>query len=88
VEPTRDDPHAVVELLDVLLREGVVLQADVVISVADVPLVGLSLRAAVAGMATMTEHGLLTEFDDAEPLVEPDADSGSLVARDAASRSR
>jgi hypothetical protein len=78
VKPTRDDPHAVVELLDVLLREGVVLQADVVISVADVPLVGLSLRAAVAGMATMTEHELLTEFDDADPLDDVDDESAVL----------
>lgn len=64
MKPTRDDPHAVVELLDTLLRDGVIVQADIVISVADVPLVGLSLRAAIAGMATMTEHGLLEEFDD------------------------
>ncbi len=51
------------DLLDVLLEEGVVLQADVVVSVADVPLVGVNLRAAVAGMATMTEHGFFEEWD-------------------------
>lgn len=40
------------------------MQADVVVTVADVPLVGVSLRAAIAGMNTMTEYGQLTEFDE------------------------
>ena len=65
MEPSRDDEDAVVDLLDVLLEEGVLLQADVVINVADVPLVGVQLRAALAGMTTMTEYGLLTDFDAA-----------------------
>jgi hypothetical protein len=65
VKPEKDDAHALVDLVDVLLREGAVIQADVVVTVADVPLLGISLRAAVAGMATMTEYGLLEEWDDA-----------------------
>lgn len=60
MRPTKDE-HALVELLDVLLEKGVVIQADVVITVADIPLVGLSLRAAVAGMATMSEYGFWTQ---------------------------
>ncbi len=52
-----------VDLLDVILEEGVVLQADVVISVADIPLVGLQLRAALAGLDTMTDYGLMTDWD-------------------------
>lgn len=62
MKPTRDD-DAVVDLVDVILRDGAVVQADVVVTVGDVPLVGISLRAAVAGMTTMTEYGHLTEFD-------------------------
>lgn len=64
MKPTREGSHALVDLVDVLLREGAVVDADVVVSVAGVPLVGISLRAAVAGMATMTEYGLLTEWDE------------------------
>jgi hypothetical protein len=60
--PTDDD--AVVDLVDVLLQEGAVLDADVVVSVADIPLVGIKLRAAVAGMTTMTEYGLFEEWDE------------------------
>lgn len=60
MKPTRDD-DAVVDLLDVVLRDGVVVNADVIVTVGDVPLIGINLRAAVAGMTTMTEHGLLDD---------------------------
>ncbi|MBV0901935.1 gas vesicle protein GvpM [Haloarcula salina] len=63
MEPTREG-DAVVDLLDVLLRDGVVLQADVVVTVADVPLIGISLRAAIAGMATMRDYGYFEDWDD------------------------
>ena len=63
MKPTRPRDDAVVDLLDVLLRDGVVLTADVVITVADVPLVGIKLRAAIAGMQTMTDHGMLVDLD-------------------------
>ncbi|MEF8772196.1 gas vesicle protein GvpM [Halodesulfurarchaeum sp.] len=65
MQPEKNQDHALVELVDVLLREGAVLQADVVVTVADVPLIGINLQAAIAGMATMTEYGLLREFDTA-----------------------
>ncbi|MFC4360138.1 gas vesicle protein GvpM [Halobium salinum] len=64
MRPTREQEDALVDLVDVILEEGVVLQADVIISVAEVPLVGLKLRAALAGMATMTEYGLFEEWDE------------------------
>jgi len=64
MEPTKHDSHAVVDLVDVLLREGAVLRADIVVTVADIPLVGINLHAVVAGMATMTDYGMLREFDE------------------------
>jgi hypothetical protein len=64
VEPTRDD-DAVVDLLDVLLRDGAMIQADIIVTVADVPLIGINLRAAVAGMATMREYGFFEDWDAA-----------------------
>lgn len=63
MEPSRDE-DALVDLVDVILREGVVVEADVLITVADVPLVGISLRAAVAGMTTMHEYGHFLEWDE------------------------
>lgn len=73
MKPARNQ-DAVVDLLDVVLRDGVVVEADVIISVADVALVGISLRAAVAGMTTMVEYGVFEE----ERLQRADSpDSGS-----------
>lgn len=62
-DPPSDD-DAVVDLVDVLLQEGAVLDADVVVAVADIPLIGIKLRAALAGMSTMREYGLFEEWDE------------------------
>ncbi|AXR82129.1 gas vesicle protein GvpM [Natrarchaeobaculum sulfurireducens] len=59
----RKDEETLVDVLDVLLRDGAVLRADVVVSVADVPLIGIKLTAAIAGMETMTEYGLFEQWD-------------------------
>ena len=62
MRPQKDD-EALVDVLDVLLRDGAVLRADVIVSVADVPLIGIKLTAAIAGMETMQEYGLFEEWD-------------------------
>ncbi|WP_435348178.1 gas vesicle protein GvpM [Haloarchaeobius sp. HRN-SO-5] len=66
MKPTKREEDALVDLVDVLLREGAVVEADVLVTVADVPLVGLKLRAALAGMSTMTEYGLFEDWDAAQ----------------------
>lgn len=60
VDPSRED-DAVVDVLDVVLNDGAVLSADVVVTVADVPLIGIKLRAFIAGATTMAEYGV---FED------------------------
>ena len=52
-----------VDLLDRVLDKGLVIEADVVILVAGVPLLGVKLRAALAGMSTMCEYGMLADWD-------------------------
>ena len=52
------------DLLDRALDKGVVVSADLVVSVAGVPLVGVNLRAAVAGMETMLRYGLMRDWDE------------------------
>ena len=64
ITPHRASEPALVDLVDVLLTDGVVLRADVVITVADVPLIGLDLRAMLSGMETMTEYGRMVEWDE------------------------
>jgi len=55
--------ETLVDVLDVLLRDGAVVRADAIISVAGIPLVGLKLTAALAGMETMNEYGLFEQWD-------------------------
>lgn len=52
-----------VDLLDRVLDRGLVIDADIIISLAGVPLVGIKLRAALAGMETMVQYGLMREWD-------------------------
>ncbi len=77
---TEKDDEALVDVLDVLLRDGAILRADVIVSVADVPLVGIKLTAAIAGMKTMTEYGLFEVGRRTTPIFDnpPPARAASL----------
>jgi len=63
MEPTRNSHATLVDLLDRVLDKGLVINADLIISLAGVPLIGVNLRAALAGMETMLEYGLMKEWD-------------------------
>ena len=51
------------DLLDRVLDKGIVINADIVISLANVPLIGVNLRAAIAGMETMVKYGMMRDYD-------------------------
>ncbi|MDP2935066.1 MAG: gas vesicle protein [Dehalococcoidia bacterium] len=53
-----------VDLLDRVLDRGLIIDADIIISLAGVPLIGIKLRAALAGMETMVQYGLMREWDN------------------------
>ena len=63
MEPTRDSQATLVDLLDRVLDKGLVLYADIIISVAGIPLMGVNLRAALAGMETMLQYGVMADWD-------------------------
>lgn len=65
MEPDREwkSRATLVDLLDRVFDKGVVIQADLIISVAGIPLIGVNLRAALAGMETMLKYGLLQDMD-------------------------
>lgn len=63
MRPIRDD-STLVGLVEAILNKGVVISADIIISVAGVPLVGINLRAAMAGMETMLRYGLMQAWDE------------------------
>jgi hypothetical protein len=64
VEPVRDTHATLVDLLDRILDKGLVIYADVIVSVAGIPLIGVNLRAALAGMETMLKYGVMVDWDE------------------------
>ena len=62
MEPSRDG--ALVDLVDRILAKGVILHADLVISVSGVPLIGVNLKAAIAGITTMVDYGMMEAWDE------------------------
>lgn len=64
LQPTRDPEATLPDLLNAVLDKGVHLDLDLIVSVADVPLISVNLRAAIAGIETMLEHGMLRGWDE------------------------
>ena len=65
MEATRERRTTLVDLLDRVLDKGAVIDADVIISVSGVPLIGLKLRAMLASIETMIEYGMWADWDKA-----------------------
>jgi hypothetical protein len=51
------------DLLDRVLDRGLFLRADIVISLAGIPLIGATLSVAIAGTETLVKYGVLTDWD-------------------------
>jgi hypothetical protein len=69
------------DLLDRALDRGVYLGADLVVTVAGVPLLGLSLRALLGAVDTLVEYGV---FGTADALLQPERERGPAATPDAA----
>ena len=61
MNPERDS--SLVDLLDRLVNKGLVLNADLIITVAGIPLIGLNVRAALASVETMLDYGMMEAWD-------------------------
>lgn len=64
MEPTRNPDVSLSDLITVLLDKGTYLNVDLIIAVADIPLIGINLRATIAGMETMLEYGMMRDWDE------------------------
>ncbi len=62
--PQRNTNGTLTDLLDRVLDKGLVIHADVIVSVAGIPLIGVNLRAALAGMETMLKYGIMQAWDE------------------------
>lgn len=60
----------IVELIDRTLNKGAILNADLVITVAEVPLLAANLRLALASVETMLKYGMMNDLLTATPIEE------------------
>jgi ribosomal protein L37AE/L43A len=58
MRPTRDGPTGLVDAIDRILDKGLVINADICVSVAGVELLGVKVRAALASFETAAKYGL------------------------------
>ena len=69
MQPTRSPQATLNDLLDRLLDKGILLNTDLIVSVAGIPLLGVNLKLALAGMETMLEYGIMKDWDEAQRAV-------------------
>jgi len=58
LEPTRAGGDAVADVIDAVLDKGLVINADIMVSLAGVELLGIRVRAALASFETAARYGL------------------------------
>ncbi len=69
MEPTRDTHATLVDLLDRVLDKGLMLDADLIIHMAGIPLIGVNLKAYLAGVETMLKYGIWQDWDEAQRAI-------------------
>ena len=60
----------IVELIDRILEKGAILNADLIITVAEVPLLAANLRLALASVETMIKYGVMNDWLEATNITE------------------
>jgi len=69
LEPTRKHGDALADVIDAVLDKGLVINADITVSLAGVELLGIKIRAALASFETAARYGL--EFPSGTNLQAP-----------------
>jgi hypothetical protein len=69
IEPSRDHSGSLSDVIDRVLDKGLVINADIAVSVAGVELLGIKIRAALASFETAAKYGL--EFPSGTELETP-----------------
>ena len=58
LQATRDEANTLADVIDRLLDKGLVINADICVSLAGVELLGIKIRAALASFETAARYGL------------------------------
>ncbi|AGB39842.1 gas vesicle protein GvpJ [Natronococcus occultus] len=73
MEPeTESADEGLAGLLNRALNKGAILNADLLITVNDIPLVAVRLQAAIANIETMIEYGIMTQWEPAMTDIDDD----------------
>jgi hypothetical protein len=70
MEPQRESRATMTDLIERVMDKGVVVKLDLVIGMAGIPLIGISLHAAIAAVETMVQYGMLAGWDSQTRAVE------------------
>ncbi len=69
LKPTREHGDGLADVIDAVLDKGLVINADITVSLAGVELLGIKIRAALASFETAARYGL--EFPSGTNLQAP-----------------
>jgi gas vesicle structural protein len=69
LKPARNHGDALADVIDAVLDKGLVINADIMVSLAGVELLGIKIRAALASFETAARYGL--EFPSGTNLQAP-----------------
>ena len=70
MEPQRESRATMTDLIERVMDKGVVVKLNLVIGMAGIPLIGISLHAAIAAMETMLQYGMMEAWDSQTRSVE------------------
>jgi len=71
----------IVELIDRILEKGAILNADLIITVAEVPLLAANLRLALASVETMIKYGVMNDWLEAIDITEKEKLKPQIVLK-------
>jgi Gas vesicle protein len=63
MEPQRESRATMTDLVERVIDKGVVVKLELVVGVAGIPLIGISLQAAIAAVETMLRYGMMEDWD-------------------------
>lgn len=66
MRPQKNSHATLVDLLDRALDKGVMVNADLIVLVGGIPLLGINLKACLAGIETMLQYGIWQDWDEAQ----------------------
>lgn len=71
----------IVELIDRALNKGVILNADLIVTVAEVPLLAANLKLALASVETMLKYGIMNDWLTANSLIKKENKPVQLLTK-------